>query len=250
MAHTRAWDSTTPAKTDSVGNGATEMTGKWVDIDERMSVDHRWGDATATGVNFDGVHKHVTLTNDVDPATGLANRMYVKAKDVNSVAELHTVNENSAALQLTSATSMGATSTAIIAKKITIGSNSMSATGLVGDLTGDVTGNVTGDVTGDLTGAADAIANTTAGSGSLVLRYSDFVIASGSSATSKDLSASNYVAVAGLDFVSGDAAGNYYTVSVTGNTSVRVYSWSTASPGTVANVASDTTIRVYFWASS
>lgn len=52
MAHTRAWVNSTPANGDNVSAGAGEIRNVRTDVDERMTLEHSWGDSTT----YDGVH--------------------------------------------------------------------------------------------------------------------------------------------------------------------------------------------------
>jgi hypothetical protein len=52
MAHTQSWDQSDPANADKAGLGATEIRDVKRDVDERMSIAHKWGDSTT----YDGEH--------------------------------------------------------------------------------------------------------------------------------------------------------------------------------------------------
>jgi len=68
MAHTREWIEGVPLDVDNAGYGANEMRTKWVDIKERMEIDHVWD----ISINDDGEH----LSNRIeiiDNVTGTLN---------------------------------------------------------------------------------------------------------------------------------------------------------------------------------
>jgi hypothetical protein len=64
-AHTAAWNNLSPVGSDLASSIDDFMRAMKVDIDERMSLQHYWGDAIAVGNNQDGTHKEITIT----PAT-------------------------------------------------------------------------------------------------------------------------------------------------------------------------------------
>jgi hypothetical protein len=63
--HTAAWNNSSPVGSDLASSIDDFMRAMKLDVDERMSLAHYWGDATAVGNNQDGTHKEITIT----PAT-------------------------------------------------------------------------------------------------------------------------------------------------------------------------------------
>lgn len=60
-AHTNAWNNATPVGSDLASSIDDFFRALKVDIDERMSLGHYWGDATAEGINQDGTHRALVV---------------------------------------------------------------------------------------------------------------------------------------------------------------------------------------------
>lgn len=84
MPHTRDWDETNPPSSQAAALGATRIRDLKVDIQERMLIDHVW-DST---VNDDGLHKQVTMAEQVDPASPAANYGILYFKDSGGITHL------------------------------------------------------------------------------------------------------------------------------------------------------------------
>ncbi len=101
MAYTDTWNAAfeaSPADGDTVSEGAERIRDTRIGIRERMEKDHYMAVA---GTDADhGEHAKVTLRVGSAP-TPEANKGYLYAKDVSSIAELHYINENSVETQLT-----------------------------------------------------------------------------------------------------------------------------------------------------
>ncbi len=100
MAFARTWDASyeaTPPTAQAASQGATRIQELKIDIRERLDIDHKWaGDAE------DGEHEKVTLEQRVAPAAA-TDKVVIYAKDFNSKAELHTIDEDSNEVRLTQA---------------------------------------------------------------------------------------------------------------------------------------------------
>ena len=101
MAYTDTWNAAfeaAPADGDQVSEGAERIRDTRLGIRERMEKDHYMAIA---GTDADhGEHVKVTLRVGSAP-TPAANKGYLYAKDVSSIAELHYIDENSVETQLT-----------------------------------------------------------------------------------------------------------------------------------------------------
>jgi hypothetical protein len=67
-AHTNAWNNASPVGSDLASSIDDFMRAMKLDIDERMSLQHYWGDATAVGVTQDGTHRAI----EVNPAADVS----------------------------------------------------------------------------------------------------------------------------------------------------------------------------------
>jgi len=118
MAHSRTFDKTDPANTDRAGLGAQEIREFKEDFEERFGVDHKIASGTASDVTaYDGYHSKLTMGAIAEP-TAASDLGIVYTKNVTvstaTTADLHYINADTSAVQLTSGASLGATSQAAI----------------------------------------------------------------------------------------------------------------------------------------
>ena len=100
MVFARTWDTAyedTPPTSQAASQGATRIQELKVDIRERLDIDHKWaGDAE------DGEHEKVTLEQRSAPAN-VTDKVIAYAKDFNSKAEFHIIDEDGNEVRLTQA---------------------------------------------------------------------------------------------------------------------------------------------------
>ena len=101
MPHTRDWDESIPPNSQAAALGATRIRDMKVDIQERMLIDHIW-DST---VNDDGLHKQVTMAEQIDPAAPAADYVVLYAKDSGGVSHLFMRESSGTIRQITGAIS-------------------------------------------------------------------------------------------------------------------------------------------------
>ncbi len=66
MAHTRPWNKITPLDSDNAGYGAAEIRTKMDDIEDRLLINHVWGES----IDYDGEHlsdRVVVITGSSSP---------------------------------------------------------------------------------------------------------------------------------------------------------------------------------------
>jgi hypothetical protein len=97
MAHTRSWDNTSPANSDAANLGAQEIRQFKEDTDERMQIDHVWGDS----INTDGRHAALSMVEQSSHPTGSANLGKFYGYDDGSDTELYYRNSSNKGGKLT-----------------------------------------------------------------------------------------------------------------------------------------------------
>jgi hypothetical protein len=115
MPHTRLWSTyeAKPAGGDNANQGDDEIRATKVDLRERFAVDHQMN----VDQTVDGRHTKVTLKTAAAP-TQIADYAIVYAKDVAAKAELHVIDEDGDAIQMTSGGKMGSATTDILGATI------------------------------------------------------------------------------------------------------------------------------------
>lgn len=111
------WSDTLKTSTPAGGDDPREADDRMREIKaafvERLDIDHYFeASATSTYDATDtGMHRYVTYQAPIStPATIAASQARIYTKDVNSIAELHWIDENEAELQLTSGGTINITS--------------------------------------------------------------------------------------------------------------------------------------------
>lgn len=98
----RTWDSSyesSPANGQNVKQGAARIRENKVDIRERLTIDHQFGNEASTSSNS-GYHKKVTLIEGSNP-TVVANAGILFTKDVSGVTELFYMDSAGTVQQMT-----------------------------------------------------------------------------------------------------------------------------------------------------
>ncbi len=99
---TRAWDITTPADTDFIGEGDDALRNLKVDIKERIEIDHWFDNVTDPNQgNCDGYHKKVTLLAQETAPANVVGAGLVYTKVVDGVVELFYKDDAGTENQLT-----------------------------------------------------------------------------------------------------------------------------------------------------
>ena len=99
---TRAWDITTPADTDFIGEGDDALRDLKVDIKERIEIDHWFNNVTDPNQgNCDGYHKKVTLLAQETAPANVVGAGLVYTKVVDGVVELFYKDDAGTENQLT-----------------------------------------------------------------------------------------------------------------------------------------------------
>lgn len=101
MAFTKTWNEDAPAGGDNPRSGDNEIRDFKYAIRERLANDHYFL-ASEGGVTTIGYHKKSTYMVQGSNPTAVADTIIGFGKDVSSVCELHTIDENSKVTQLTS----------------------------------------------------------------------------------------------------------------------------------------------------
>lgn len=102
------WQKTKPAGSDSIKSSDQNLRDNFAAIEEGL-------------VPFDYIRWDAQGSNP----SAVADHLIAFSKDVSSKAELHTIDEDSNVIQLTSAGSLGSTSTAMIASQINLGDDAL-----------------------------------------------------------------------------------------------------------------------------
>jgi len=98
---TVSWDETSPADSQARNLGDDRLRELKTQVREILAVDHEF---IYTGQGTDwGYHNKVTLITGTSDPTAVTDCVILYAKDVNSKAELHFIDEDSNTMQLTSA---------------------------------------------------------------------------------------------------------------------------------------------------
>jgi len=96
--HEREYDSDIPANDDDYIAGAEEVRHHRQDVEQRMEVNHLWGES----MSEDGEHTIVTLREQSSDPNTSTGKMYVYTKDVDGTTELFCKDEDGNVKQLTS----------------------------------------------------------------------------------------------------------------------------------------------------